>query len=81
MKLLRYIILGLAGLSLLISLPLVGFAALGFMGILADVSVAENREFGLGFLYMGLPFLVGGGVLFFIGFVLLRSEKRNGGTT
>ncbi len=44
----------------LLSLPLLGFAVLGFIGILADVGPAENRQIGFGFLKLGLPVLAVG---------------------
>ena len=52
-------LLVLAGLGLLGALGALAFAMLGFVGILADVSTAENQAFARDFLryagYTGLP--------------------------
>ncbi len=63
MRILRYMLLALGMIGVLISLPLLGFAALGFLGILADVGPNENRELGIQLLIFGLPALIGGVVL------------------
>ena len=54
----RIIAVVIGGVAALIACPLIGFAVLGFFGILADVSVAENRQFGLMFLGYATPFAV-----------------------
>ncbi|MEZ6068113.1 MAG: hypothetical protein R3B90_20910 [Planctomycetaceae bacterium] len=56
-------LLALGVIALLAAIPLFGFAALGLLGILADVGNDENREIGLQALSMGLPALVSGLVL------------------
>ena len=63
MKILRFGLLLVGLLILLLSVPMLGFAALGFAGILADVSVQENREFGLQFLTYGGPMFLAGLVI------------------
>jgi len=57
---LRFIVLGLGVVGILISLPLLGFAALGYLGVLADVGPAENRKLGIQLLTLGLPPLICG---------------------
>lgn len=63
MRHLKTISLALGMISLLISLLPLGFAALGFLGILADIGPAENREIGVHLLDWGLPPFIGGVVL------------------
>lgn len=46
----RIIMLVLSVLAALVALPLFGLAMLGFAGIAADVSLAENRQIGVTFL-------------------------------
>ncbi|MCR9118761.1 MAG: hypothetical protein NXI22_17640 [bacterium] len=60
MRLLFFLLIGVGFICLLLSAPPLLFALLGFAGVLADVSPQENREFGLTFLLIGLPLLVGG---------------------
>lgn len=55
MRLLKLILLALGMISLLISLLPLGFASLAFLGVLADVGPAENREMGVQLLSWGLP--------------------------
>lgn len=63
MKPVRIVSLGAGLLGLLaagLSLLPIGLGMLGLLGIVADVSPAENRQIGLGFLAIGLPaFMVG----------------------
>lgn len=73
----RMIVLALGVIGILISLPLLGFAALGFLGILADMSIAENRGIGMQFLYLGLPPLIGGVVLCVFGLLSFRRKHRH----
>jgi uncharacterized BrkB/YihY/UPF0761 family membrane protein len=71
------ILLTLGALGVVLSLPLLGFATLGFLGILADVSTPENHKMGLGFLTLGLPALVAGLVFCLLaGLVVRRSRHR-----
>jgi len=75
-RILRFILLALGVISIFISLLLLGFAALGFLGILADVGPTENREMGIQSLFLGLPALIGGVVLCALGFLARAWEKR-----
>jgi len=59
-RILRFIVLGLGVFGILISLPLLGFAALGYLGVLADVGPTENRKIGIQLLSLGLPPLICG---------------------
>lgn len=52
--------LTIGGLTLLVSLLLLGFAALGSVGALADAGPDENRKLALQFLSWGLPRFIGG---------------------
>lgn len=51
----RIMLLVLGAIGLLISLAVLGLAALGYFGILADVSPNENRAIGIQALSFGLP--------------------------
>lgn len=72
--------IGLVGLlAVVLSLLPIGLGMLGLLGVVADVSYAENRQIGFGFLAFGLPpFLVG--VLMLaagaFGFFLLGRKKE-----
>lgn len=76
MRILRFILLALGVIGILISLPLLGFAALGYLGILADVSPTENREMGIQSLSLGLPSLICGVVLCVLGLVASARNHR-----
>lgn len=72
-------------LLLIAALPLVGagllVAGLGLLGLggaLADVSLAENRAFGIEFLLMSLVLIVPGIVLLSIAFILGRRRSDDG---
>lgn len=79
MRILTFILLALGVIGILISLPLLGFAALGFLGVLADVGPTENREMGIQLLSWGLPPLICGVVLCVLGLVAFaRSHQREG---
>jgi hypothetical protein len=56
---------------LLLSSPCIFFGVLGNLGVLADVSPAENRDFGMGFLRLALIPL-GSGVVCLLVAALLR---------
>ncbi len=73
----RLIVVAFGLFGILISLPLLGFAVLGFLGILADVSSAENREIGVGFLYLGLPPLIGGVGMCLLGLLVFGRNHRH----
>lgn len=76
MRTLSYILVALGAFGILISLPLLGFAVLGFLGVLADVSPGENREMGLQLLFLGLPPLIGGVILGAFGLLALMRKQR-----
>jgi hypothetical protein len=60
-----------------VSLLFLGFAALGFLGILADVGDSENREIGMKLLRVGLPALIVGLLVSAFGAVLIAVKKRS----
>jgi heme/copper-type cytochrome/quinol oxidase subunit 1 len=76
MRLIGFIALALGVIGILMSLPFLGFAALGYLGILADVSVSENQGYGMQLLYLGLPTLIGGVVLCVLGLLMLTRNHR-----
>ena len=57
MKTLKIIFLSLATGSSLLAVICIAFGILGLIGILADVSPAENKEFGIQFLSYSIPFI------------------------
>ena len=72
----------LGGLGILISLPVLGLAALGSIGALADAGPAENRKMALQLVSWGLPPLLAGLVLCGFGFVaFFVNRKRTGSGT
>lgn len=72
----------LGGLGILISLPVLGLAALGSIGALADAGPAENRKMALQLVSWGLPPLLAGLVLCGFGCVaFLANRKRTGSGT
>jgi hypothetical protein len=80
MRILSLIVLALGLVSILLSLPLFGFAGLGYLGVLADVSYAENRAMGAQLLYLGLAPSIGGMVLCVLGLLALPRKHRHSGT-
>ncbi len=64
---LRLIVFALGVIGIVISMPLLGFAVLGYFGILADMSVEENRQIGMQLLFLGLPALFVGVFLCVLG--------------
>ncbi|QDU24325.1 hypothetical protein ETAA1_63390 [Urbifossiella limnaea] len=76
MRLLRFMLLALGATGLLISLPLLGFAALGYLGILADVGPDENRAIGIHALSLGLPAVICGVVLCVLGLRTVAWNRR-----
>lgn len=76
MRILTFIVLAIGVLSILISLPLLGLAALGYRGALADVGPAENRNMGIQLLSLGLPPLIGGVVLCVLGVLAFAWNRR-----
>ncbi len=63
MRTVRIVVLLLGLCGLLIAMPLLGFAALGWLGVLADVSPAENRGYSVQLITLGIPPLVVGAAL------------------
>lgn len=80
MRILSFILLALGAISMLISLPLLGFAALGYLGVLADVGPIENRAMGNQLLSLGLSPLIGGVVFCVLGLVALARNHRRADT-
>ena len=76
MRILRFMLLALGVIGILISLPLLGFAALGYNGILADVGPTENRAMGIQALSLGLPPLICGVVLCVLGLLAFAWKHR-----
>lgn len=72
----RLTVLALGVIGILLSLPLLGLAALGYLGILADVGPAENRQLGIQLLTWGLPALICGVVLCVLSFLSLVGNRR-----
>jgi len=75
-QILTLIVLAIGVLGILISLPLLGLAALGYHGALADVGPAENRNMGIQLLSLGLPPLVGGVVVCVLGILASALNRR-----
>lgn len=76
MRILGFILLALGVISIVMSLPLLGFAALGFIGILADVGPNENRALGIQAVCLGLPPLIGGVVFCVLGLLAFARNRR-----
>lgn len=76
MRALGFTLFAVGVVGILISLLLLGIAALGFLGILADVGPIENREMGIQSLALGLPPLIGGLVACGLGLVALARRHR-----
>jgi hypothetical protein len=77
MRILRFMLLAIGVTSFLISLPLLGFAVLGYLGILADVGPDENLAIGTRALAMGLPALICGVLLCVPGLLsFIRNRRR-----
>jgi hypothetical protein len=70
----------LGGLGILISIPVLGLAALGSIGALADAGPAENRKMALQLVSWGLPPFLGGVVLCGFGFVVFARNRKRGGS-
>ena len=76
MRILTFIVLAIGVLGILISLPILGLAALGHLGALADVGPAENRNMGIQLLSLGLAPLIGGVVLCVLGLLAFAWNRR-----
>ena len=79
MRILGFILLVLGAIGTVIALPLLGFAALGHFGILADVGPEENHAMGRQLLSWGLPPLIGGMVLSALGVAVLARTRPDRG--
>lgn len=77
MRILRFMLLAFGVIGIVISLPLLGFAALGYLGILADVGPDENQALGNRALFVGLPPLIGGVVVWVLGFLTIIWKQRH----
>jgi hypothetical protein len=66
----------LGGLGILISIPVLGLAALGSIGALADAGPAENRRMALQLVSWGLPPFIVGVALCGCGFVVFASNRK-----
>lgn len=78
-QVLSVILLVVGVIGVVVSLLILGFAALASVGVLADAGPAENRRMAVQLLSWGLPPLIGGLVLAGFGLVaLVRSRKRAG---
>ncbi len=77
MRNLKFSALVLGVFGILISLPFFGIAALGCLGILADIGPNENLQIGIQAFLSGLFPLICGLVLFAYG-LLGRSRKNRG---
>lgn len=71
----RLVFIGLGLVGLLLAAPFVFLATLGFRGMLADVSDAENRLFGLQFLGIALIPGIPGIIALVLGFRFGRSSS------
>lgn len=75
-RILTIVLFVLGGLGVLISLPVLGLAALGGLGVLADTGTADNRRMALQLVSWGLPPFIVGVALCGCGFVVF-ARKRN----
>lgn len=75
-RVLAFIVLAIGLLGVLISLLILGLAALGHLGVLADVGPAENRNMGTQLLSLGLAPLIGGVVLCVLGLLAFAWNRR-----
>jgi len=75
-RILTIIVIAIGVVGILISLPVLGLAALGYLGALADVGPAQNRIMGLQLLSLGLPLLIGGVVSCVLGLRALAWSRR-----
>ena len=78
-QVLGWILLVVGVISVLLSLLILGFAALASVGVLADAGPAENRRMAVQLLSWGLPPLIGGLALSGFGIMaFVRNRKRSG---
>lgn len=71
------VLLWAALVSLVVSLPCVFLGILGLVGIVADVSPAENRQFGWQFLRLALIPGVLGVVTLMVALLFRRGSRRS----
>ena len=72
---LRIVLFSVSGLFLVASAPCAFLGAMGWLGVLADAGAAENRQWGVQFLYYAaVPF--GLGVITLVAALLRRGRKR-----
>jgi hypothetical protein len=78
-QVLSWILLVVGVIGVLVSLLILGFAALASVGVLADAGPAENRRMAVQLLSWGLPPLIGGLILLGFGIMaLVRNRKGTG---
>lgn len=75
-RILIIVLFVLGGLGILISLPVLGLAALGSLGALADTGPAENQRMALQLLSWGLPPFIGGVAFSVFGFVVFARNRN-----
>jgi hypothetical protein len=75
-RILTLVLFVLGGLGILISIPVLGLAALGSIGALADAGPAENRRMALQLLSWGLPPFIAGVMVCGFGFVVFFVNRK-----
>lgn len=75
-RILTIILFVLGGLGVLVSLPVLGLAALGGLGVLADTGTADNRRMALQLVSWGLPPFIVGVALCGCGFVVFARNRK-----
>ncbi len=76
-RILTIVLFVLGGLGILISLPVLGLAALGGLGVLADTGTADNRRMALQLVSWGLPPFIVGVALCGCGFVVFARNRKH----
>ena len=75
-RILTIVLFVLGGLGILISIPVLGLAALAGLGVLADTGTADNRRMALQLVSWGLPPFIGGVALCGCGFVVFARNRK-----
>jgi len=75
-RILTVVLFVLGGLGILISLPVLGLAALAGLGVLADTGTADNRRMALQLVSWGLPPFIVGAALCGCGFVVFARNRK-----
>ncbi len=75
-RILTVVLFVLGGLGILISIPVLGLAALAGLGVLADTGTADNRRMALQLVPWGLSPFVVGVALCGCGFVMFASNRK-----